>query len=127
MLNANAGISDAQLKPRTTTLRLLEPMSRIEAMVFTRSAAGEFSCRMYGRGKCLERVTILGVVMPDRLDIAGEPTLRTIDPNTYYDLIEATELRSSLYETALRINAAAEFCGIEVLRMLVSQLEGITL
>lgn len=83
--------------------RLFEPFSTNKLLVFTRIYAmnpdgsyNPFSTRLRGKyGNSL--VTVLGVVMPLRTDLEGEPILRTMPVERYSNLKETEELRTKLF------------------------------
>lgn len=87
------------------TAKVLPALRRIECMVLARQADGPFSTTLRtGRYYEAERITVLGVVMPDLADIAGEPTLRTMPLAKYHrilDLKELPELAASLSDEQL--------------------------
>lgn len=92
-----------RIKGRDVKTRVMEPMTRVELLVFARTYAlrsngtiAPFSCRHYGYKQQIEQVTVIDLVMPLRSDTTGEPILRTMEPEAYYQMNHTMELRSEL-------------------------------
>jgi hypothetical protein len=109
-------------------------MTNVELLVYTRTFAYDhttstyrpFSCRTYGRANQLERTTVIGVIMPEPTDLAGEPIVHRMSVEAYFELSEHNQLRSRITELLTGIGKYAHYAAtLPELQHIVSHLESL--